>query len=135
MLLLKDIMHAKSFIHHMTTPLQQGEVDHKALLDQANAACRAFHDHSLEYGFLFSKSLDEKMQSAKRKLWELLDEAGPDILEAVKKGENPLRNESVRGVNRRIGKELGPIEIELVAEVRSLLGADLDDEPHSRGIS
>lgn len=116
-------MHVKLLVDRM----QSGPVDPDQACKDAHAACTEVHNLIAESSFLFPQPLEDQMLKSRSALWSILDEATLLLQDAKGKGESPFSDPTFCELWKKLRKEFEPLETAMIAEIRTLLGANGDD--------
>jgi hypothetical protein len=125
--LVRAIKTAKGHINLLVQPLQLGPVDLWKACRDSHAACQEVHNIIADSSFLFPKSLEEKMLATRSKLWAILDEATLLLDRSEQSKQSPFADPNFRNLWKKLQTEFEPLQTEMIAEIRSLLGANDED--------
>ncbi len=116
-------MHVKLLVH----PAQLGPVDQDEACKNAHAACGQLQNLIAESSFLFPKPVEDSMLRARSALWSILDEATLLYDHAKRRDESPFNTPAFGELWRRLRGEFDPLEAAMIAQIRTLLGAAIDE--------
>ncbi len=125
--LVRAIKTAKGHINLLVQPLQLGPVDLWKACRDSHAACQEVHNIIADSSFLFPKSLEEKILATRSKLWAILDEATLLLDRSEQSKQSPFADPNFRNLWKKLQTEFEPLQTEMIAEIRSLLGANDED--------
>lgn len=119
---------AKMHVKLLVNPMQLGPVDQEKACQDTHMACTEVHNLIAESSFLFPKPLEDQMLETRSVLWSILDEATLLFQHAQSEGQSPFNDPEFRELWKKLRAEFEPLEQALIAEIRSLLSATLDDK-------